>query len=42
MKALFDYKFSLENNYFYITLQVLIWLINSLLIVGFVTVLKIN
>lgn len=42
MKAIFDYKFSLENDNFYLTLQVLIWLINTLLIVGFLTVLKIN
>lgn len=42
MKAIFDFKFSLENDNFYLILQFLIWLINVILIVGFVSVLKIN
>lgn len=42
MKALFDYKFSWKNDNFYLILQILIWLINTLLIGVFLSFVKIN
>lgn len=42
MKTKSKYKFSLENENFYLVIQILIWIANTLLFVGFLTILKIN